>query len=231
MNTAIQDLEALHATKEGGSFKTVAEEVAAGIAGANLDQYVDDTTFEAYQTDIAGAIADAKTALQKADITEGVSNGTIAVEGTDVKVHGLKSAAYTLSTDYATAAQGAAADSAVQSTSFAGTAMTKTGTALSISQADARSALGLGTAAYKADTYFGTAAAVSANATAISNMDAEYAEAKDGGVMTAITQVDGKITSVTQRKIKPTDISNDSDDVFVFYCGNASGYDANFSIT
>lgn len=36
----------------------------------------------------------ADSALQKADITEGATNGTIAVEGTDVAVHGLQDAAY-----------------------------------------------------------------------------------------------------------------------------------------
>lgn len=36
----------------------------------------------------------ADSALQKADITEGTANGTINVDGTDVSVHGLGSAAY-----------------------------------------------------------------------------------------------------------------------------------------
>lgn len=57
----------------------------------------------------------ADSALQASDITTGAANGTIAVDGTDVAVKGLKSAAYTESTAYATAAQGAKADSAVQS--------------------------------------------------------------------------------------------------------------------
>ena len=45
-----------------------------------------------YATAAQGAKADS--ALQKADITEGATNGTVAVKGTDVKVHGLGSAAY-----------------------------------------------------------------------------------------------------------------------------------------
>lgn len=61
---------------------------------------------------------------------------------------------------------------------------------------------------------------------AIDAMDAEYADT-NAGVMTAITQVDGKITSVTQRKIKSADL--DTDDVFVFYCGNATGYAADMN--
>ena len=56
----------------------------------------------------------------------------------------------------------------------------------------------------------------------IDAMDATYADT-NAGVVTALTQVDGKITSVTQRKIKSADL--DETDVFVFYCGNAFGYD------
>jgi len=48
-------------------------------------------------------------------VAEGATNGTIAVNGTDVPVHGLGSAAYTPATDYATATQGGYADSALQS--------------------------------------------------------------------------------------------------------------------
>lgn len=44
------------------------------------------------------------------EITEGSTNGTIAVGDEDVPVHGLGSAAYTASTAYATAAQGTKAD-------------------------------------------------------------------------------------------------------------------------
>ena len=45
-------------------------------------------------------------------------------------------------------------DNSIQSAEFAGKAMTKEGTKLSISQADAREALGLGGAAYKAENYY-----------------------------------------------------------------------------
>ena len=61
----------------------------------------------------SGAAAGA-TALQKADIATGTSNGTISVDGSNVAVKGLGSAAYTASTAYATAAQGTLAASAVQ---------------------------------------------------------------------------------------------------------------------
>jgi len=47
-------------------------------------------------------------------VTTGSTNGTISVDGSDVAVYGLGSAAYTASTAYATAAQGALADTALQ---------------------------------------------------------------------------------------------------------------------
>ena len=52
-------------------------------------------------------------------ITTGNANGTISVDGTDVSVYGLGSAAYTSSSDYATSAQGAKADTAVQPSAIA----------------------------------------------------------------------------------------------------------------
>lgn len=48
---------------------------------------------------VQDSIAKADTALQKADIAEGTTNGTIAVKGTDVAVHGLKDAAYSTVAD------------------------------------------------------------------------------------------------------------------------------------
>lgn len=61
-----------------------------------------------YATATQGALADS--ALQKADITTGTANGTIAVEGTDVAVKGLGSAAYTDTTAYDAAGAAAAVE-------------------------------------------------------------------------------------------------------------------------
>lgn len=60
-----------------------------------------------------------QTSLDKADsavqtIETGTANGTISVDGTDVEVKGLDSAAFTPASDYATADQGEKADTAVQ---------------------------------------------------------------------------------------------------------------------
>lgn len=78
-------------------------------------------------------------------VTTGTANGTIKVDGTDVSVHGLKSAAYTESSAYATAAQGTLADSALQKADIV------TGSANGTISVDGDDVAvkGLGSAAYK----------------------------------------------------------------------------------
>ena len=78
-------------------------------------------------------------------ITTGTTNGTIKVDGTDVSVYGLKSAAYTESSAYATAAQGTLADSALQKADIV------TGSANGTISVDGDDVAvkGLGSAAYK----------------------------------------------------------------------------------
>ena len=73
-----------------------------------------------YATAAQGAKAD--TALQKADIAEGATNGTIAVKGTDVAVHGLKSAAYAETTAFDAAGAATAAETAAKA--YTDTALT-----------------------------------------------------------------------------------------------------------
>ena len=72
------------------------------------------------KTDLA---KDVQTSLGKADsavqtVADGTADGTILVDGNAVNVGGLKSAAYTESTDYATAAQGTKADNALPKADF-----------------------------------------------------------------------------------------------------------------
>ena len=92
--------------------KTVAQSVLDKNVTAEGDTYVSATangnkvTVAASETTKA-SLALADSALQKADIAEGATNGTIKVDGDDVKVHGLGSAAYTESSAYD--ASGAAA--------------------------------------------------------------------------------------------------------------------------
>lgn len=92
--------------------KAVAKSVTDKNVSAEGDDYVVATANENKVTVAASettkaSLALADSALQKADIIEGTANGTISVEGANVAVHGLKSAAYTDSSAYD--ASGAAA--------------------------------------------------------------------------------------------------------------------------
>lgn len=206
---AIEALQKLHA-----SGKTVAQEVAAGVADR-----VTTGDFEAYKTSINDELALATSALQKADITTGSANGTISVEGTNVAVKGLGSAAYTASTAYATAAQGSKADSAVQSVTTGGTNGTikVDGTEVAVK--------GLGSAAYANTSAFDAAGSAAAVDTKISNFASAFngSDVADGnGLIKTVTYgADGSVATA-RRLIKPTDISTADGDVFVFYCGTAS---------
>ena len=114
---------------------------------AVANQYVS----QVVETD--GKIAVTRAPLPVTSVTEGTANGTILVNGSAVNVHGLDSAAYTPSTNYATAAQGTKADSALQKTDI--TTGGANGT-ISVSGSDV-SVKGLGTAAYAATTDFDAA--------------------------------------------------------------------------
>ena len=88
-------------------------------------------------------------------IATGSANGTISVSvdggtASDVAVKGLGSAAYTSSTDYATASQGSKADTAVQSVATGSTNGT-----ISVDGTDV-SVYGLGSAAYTSSTAYAT---------------------------------------------------------------------------
>jgi len=76
-------------------------------------------TKEKLATDVQESLEKADSAVQ--EVATGKTNGSVSVDGTDVPVKGLGTAAYTGSDAYATAAQGEKADSAVQSV-VAGTA-------------------------------------------------------------------------------------------------------------
>jgi hypothetical protein len=61
-----------------------------------------------------GIISVTRAALPTYTLAEGATNGTVKFNGTEVKVHGLGSAAYTETSAYATSAQGTKADNALQ---------------------------------------------------------------------------------------------------------------------
>lgn len=90
---AIAELESfVGKLPEGTSAKTVIDYINAKVEAAKAD------ADKAYATAAQGTKADS--ALQQADVTEGKTNGTIAVKGADVKVHGLGTAAYAATSDF-----------------------------------------------------------------------------------------------------------------------------------
>ena len=111
------------------------------------DQYVSSVS----QAD--GVITVTRETLPVRSVTEGTANGTILVNGSAVNVHGLGSAAYTSSSNYATAAQGTKADSALQKADIV------TGTTNGTIAVDGTDVAvkGLGSAAYAATTAFDAA--------------------------------------------------------------------------
>lgn len=114
---------------------------------AVANQYVSSVS----QTD--GVISVTRVALPVHSVTSGSTNGTISVNGADVPVKGLGSAAYTASSAYATAAQGTKADSALQKADIT-TGSTNGTIAVDGSNVAVK---GLGSAAYAATTAFDAA--------------------------------------------------------------------------
>jgi hypothetical protein len=82
------------------------ETSSTAYAGNKGKQNADDIT--QLKTDVSTAQSTANSAVKS--VTTGSTNGTIKVDGTEVTVKGLGSAAYTDSTAYATASQGERAD-------------------------------------------------------------------------------------------------------------------------
>ena len=98
------------------------------------------------ETDDKYAVASSFT-LPAYTLTGGTANGTVSFNGADVAVTGLKSAAYTESSAYATAAQGTKAESAVQSVTVGGVEQNKTDGVIALPAYPTVNSLGAATAA------------------------------------------------------------------------------------
>lgn len=94
INTAGTNADSKISTKVGDIGESTVKQYVdqAETDAVNTAKSYADGLADNYATKAQGAKAD--TALQKADITSGTANGTIAVKGTDVAVKGLASAAY-----------------------------------------------------------------------------------------------------------------------------------------
>ena len=126
-------------------------ESGAYIPATKLGE-IGEKTIKGYVDDKIGG-QDFSGFVKGTEIKTGATNGTISVKGTDVAVKGLDTAAYAKASDFATAAQGTKADTAVQSV-VTGTA---NGTILVDNVAVA--VHGLGSAAYTESSAYDTAGA------------------------------------------------------------------------
>lgn len=144
------------ATQKANTAEQNAKTYADGlIAGLDVEDSAVEGQYVSQVTEVDGKIQVTRAQLPaKPVIAEGTTNGTISVDGQDVAVHGLKSAAYTDAIDYATAAQGALADSALQKADI--TTGSANGT-ISVDGTDVQ-VKGLGSAAYTETTAYATAA-------------------------------------------------------------------------
>ncbi|MBO7052821.1 MAG: hypothetical protein J6W27_00065 [Alphaproteobacteria bacterium] len=127
------------AYEDTDAFATAAQGIKADNAETHIGTMANLTGGE---TTLVEAIEAVRTTADGAvqSVTTGTTDGTINVDGTDVAVHGLGSAAYTASTAYASAAQGTKADNA--ETLLGNSAMGTTATTVTGAIAELKTASG-----------------------------------------------------------------------------------------
>ena len=147
---------ATDATQKANTAEQNAKTYADGlIAGLDVEDSEVEGQYVSSVSEVDGKIKVSRKQLPaKPVIIEGTTNGTISVDGADVPVHGLGSAAYTEAGDYATAEQGGKADTALQKADIV------TGTANGTIAVDGSDVAvkGLGSAAYTEANAYATAA-------------------------------------------------------------------------
>ena len=158
LQQAVQAINGITLTTgtENGTVKFKGTDVA--VAGLGTAAYKAEGDFA---TAAQGQKADS--AVQSVAISTGTANGKIklTVDGTDseAEVFGLGTAAFTPASDYATAAQGTKADTAIQKITVLGKEITDGGL---VSVDEAKTALGLKSAAYEEASAFDAAGAAAA---------------------------------------------------------------------
>lgn len=170
------------------------------IAGLDVEDSAVAGKYVSAVNEVDGKVVVSRADLPTYSVTPGTTNGTVAFNGSDVAVTGLKSAAYTDATDYATAAQGALADSALQ-------------------KADITTGSANGTIAVE-----GTDVAVAGLKSAAYTEASDYATAAQGAKAdTALQAVEvGTGLTVTEKADSKQTIDIDETVIFVLNGGSAS---------
>ena len=205
MANDIAEMQGLLGVTEGEALpKSVDTRISEAIAAENLAQYATD--------DDLGDAVDRIEKLETAIGAEGSVNE--AIEDAKGEVIGASTDASTADTIYGAKkyaeekAATAKSEAISEAASDAAGKYELIGVAKGLVDAEAE----IARAAEKAN-----ADAITGLGTRIDNLD--YTDEEDGVVAT-VTQTDGKI-SVTHKKVGVADLA---DEVFVFYCGNATGY-------
>jgi hypothetical protein len=115
-DTGVEQLINSIATLEGGEATegSVANSIKTAIAGLSYNDNAVSNQYVSSVSETNGVISVARVALPTYTLITGETDGTVKFNDTEVPVKGLGSAAYTDSDRYATADQGAKADSAIQ---------------------------------------------------------------------------------------------------------------------
>ena len=170
------------------------------IAGLDVEDAAVAGKYVSAVNEVDGKVVVSRADLPTYALASGSVNGTVAFNGTDVAVTGLKSAAYTEASAYATAAQGALADSALQ-------------------KADITTGSANGTIAVE-----GTDVAVAGLKSAAYTEASDYATAAQGAKAdTALQAVEvGTGLTVTEKADNKQTIDIDETVIFVLNGGSAS---------
>ena len=190
-----------------GKADKVSGATSGNFAGLDANGNLTDSGKKAADFATAAQGAKADSAVQSVSLTSGTNNGTVklTVNGTatdNIAVKGLKSAAYTESSAYATAAQGSKADLALQTATILGKAINQKTPTLTVDEA--KTALGLKSAAYTESSAYATSAQGTKADNALQSVEV-------GTGLKVSTKANNKQT-----------ISIDDAVVFVFNCGSAS---------
>ena len=123
-DTAVQNFNSLVSSSTGSGTVVKGVSQTAGKVAVTMGQIATADIADNAGIKKTQLESSVQTSLEKADsavqsVTSGSTNGTIDVDGEDVAVTGLGSAAYTASTAYATSAQGTKIDSIADATKLA----------------------------------------------------------------------------------------------------------------